>query len=76
MNGGMSWILRTGIFVVCLLALAAREASAVTFDVRSVKCVRVVDAATRRQPLQKKVGAGMTESAFKKELLPKPARRT
>jgi 4-hydroxy-tetrahydrodipicolinate reductase len=39
-------------------------ASAVCTSVESVRCVRVVDAATRRLPLQRKVGAGLTREAF------------
>jgi 4-hydroxy-tetrahydrodipicolinate reductase len=39
-------------------------ASAVTFDVTAVRCTRVVDAGTRRLPLQKKVGAGLASSEF------------
>jgi 4-hydroxy-tetrahydrodipicolinate reductase len=39
-------------------------ASAVTFDVQSVECTRVVDAGTRRLPLQKKVGAGLGKPEF------------
>ncbi|MCA8977212.1 MAG: dihydrodipicolinate reductase [Planctomycetes bacterium] len=61
-------ILGTGVNPGFAMDFAVVVASAVTFDVRSVKCVRVVDAATRRLPLQKKVGAGMTESEFKKML--------
>jgi 4-hydroxy-tetrahydrodipicolinate reductase len=36
--------------------------------VREVKLERVVDAGTRRLPLQKKVGAGMSPSDFRREL--------
>ncbi|MBZ0153614.1 MAG: dihydrodipicolinate reductase [Planctomycetes bacterium] len=43
-------------------------ASAVTFDVQGVKCVRVVDAATRRLPLLKKVGAGLGKAEFLQQL--------
>ncbi|HUO84031.1 MAG TPA: dihydrodipicolinate reductase, partial [Thermoanaerobaculia bacterium] len=38
--------------------------SSVCQDVRSVEVFRVVDAARRRGPLQRKVGAGMTLDAF------------
>jgi hypothetical protein len=43
-------------------------ATAVTFDVQAVKCTRVVDAGTRRLPLQRKVGAGLTKSEFQQQL--------
>jgi len=43
-------------------------ASAVTSNVTAVRCVRVVDAATRREPLQRKVGAGLSKSEFHKQL--------
>ncbi|MEO6597758.1 MAG: dihydrodipicolinate reductase [Planctomycetota bacterium] len=65
--GGVS-ILGTGVNPGFAMDFVAIVASAVTFDVRSVKCVRVVDAATRRLPLQKKVGAGLTKSEFKQQM--------
>lgn len=37
-------------------------------DVASVEVVRVQDAATRREPLQRKVGAGLTVEAFEREI--------
>jgi 4-hydroxy-tetrahydrodipicolinate reductase len=43
-------------------------ATAACHSVEKVECRRVVDAATRRLPLQRKVGAGMTEEAFRREL--------
>ena len=43
-------------------------ASAAAFDVTAVKCTRVVDAATRRLPLQRKVGAGLSRSEFQQQL--------
>ncbi|MBL9078369.1 MAG: dihydrodipicolinate reductase [Planctomycetes bacterium] len=61
-------VLGTGVnpgFAMDFLPLVA---SAVTLDVRAVKCVRVVDAATRRLPLQKKVGAGLSKGEFQKQL--------
>ncbi len=66
-EGGAS-VLGTGVNPGYVMDFMAVVASAVTFDVRSVKCTRVVDAATRRMPLQKKVGAGMTQAEFKKQL--------
>jgi 4-hydroxy-tetrahydrodipicolinate reductase len=65
--GGVS-ILGTGVNPGYAMDFIAVIASAVTFDVQSVKCTRVVDAATRRLPLQKKVGAGLTKAAFNKQL--------
>ncbi|MCR9244366.1 MAG: dihydrodipicolinate reductase [bacterium] len=65
--GGCS-VLGTGVNPGFAMDLAAVIASAVAFDVQSVKCTRVVDAATRRLPLQKKVGAGLTAGEFKKQL--------
>ncbi|MBP8980211.1 MAG: hypothetical protein KBG09_03095 [Syntrophobacterales bacterium] len=37
-------------------------------DVREIHVQRVVDAATRRYPLQKKIGAGMTPELFHREI--------
>lgn len=65
---GGATVLGTGVNPGFAMDFVAVVASAVTFDVRSVQCTRVVDAATRRLPLQKKVGAGLTESEFKKQL--------
>ncbi len=45
-------VLGTGVNPGFAMDFLAVVASAVTADVTSVKCVRVVDAATRRQPLQ------------------------
>lgn len=61
-------ILGTGVNPGYAMDFLAVVASAVTFDVKSVKCVRVVDAATRRLPLQKKVGAGLTKGEFDKQM--------
>jgi len=57
-------VLGTGVnpgFVMDTLALVL---TAVCYDVRKVTAERRVDAATRRLPLQKKVGAGMTVEQF------------
>jgi 4-hydroxy-tetrahydrodipicolinate reductase len=43
-------------------------ASAVTFDVHAVECIRVVDAGTRRLPLQKKVGAALSRTEFEAQM--------
>lgn len=65
--GGVSF-LGTGVNPGYAMDFLAVIASAVAFDVQAVKCTRVVDAATRRLPLQKKVGAGMTKGEFQKQL--------
>lgn len=67
-KAGGATILGTGVNPGYAMDFLAVIASAVAFDVQAVKCVRVVDAATRRQPLQKKVGAGLTKSEFHKQL--------
>ena len=57
-------VLGTGVnpgFVMDLLPLVL---SAVTARVRSVRVTRVVDAAHRRGPLQRKIGAGITAEEF------------
>ncbi len=59
-------ILGTGVnpgFVMDTLALVL---SGVCKSVRSVKITRRVDAATRRMPLQRKVGAGLKAAEFRK----------
>jgi len=61
-------ILGTGVNPGFAMDFIAVVASAVTFQVRAVKCTRVVDAATRRLPLQKKVGAGLTKGEFDKQM--------
>lgn len=58
-------LLGTGVnpgFVMDLLPLVC---TAVCRDVRRIEVERVVDAGTRRLPLQRKVGAGMTPQAFR-----------
>ena len=52
-------------FVMDKLALTL---SSVCQKVDTVRVTRVVDASKRRLPLQKKVGAGMTEQQFKQEV--------
>lgn len=61
--GGVSF-LGTGVNPGYAMDFIAIVASAVTFDVKSVRCTRVVDAGTRRLPLQKKVGAGLSRAEF------------
>ncbi|MEW6355733.1 MAG: dihydrodipicolinate reductase [Planctomycetota bacterium] len=58
-------VLGTGVnpgFVMDTLVLVATFACR---DVRSIKVTRVVDAAKRRGPLQRKVGAGMSPAEFR-----------
>lgn len=59
-------VLGTGVNPGFAMDYLAVIASAVALEVRSVKCTRVVDAATRRLPLQKKVGAGLGKGEFQK----------
>ncbi len=66
-KGGVT-ILGTGVNPGFAMDYIAAVASAVTFDVKGVKCVREVDAGTRRLPLQKKVGAGLTAAQFEAQL--------
>ena len=65
--GGAS-ILGTGVNPGFAMDFVAVIASAVTFQVQSVKCTRIVDAATRRLPLQRKVGAGLAKAEFNQQM--------
>lgn len=59
-------VLGTGVnpgFVMDTLALVL---SGVCQEVRAVHCQRVVNASTRRQPLQKKIGSGLTREEFQR----------
>ena len=59
-------VLGTGVnpgFIMDAMALAA---TAPCLEVNSVKIVRIVDASTRRENLQKKVGAGLTTAQFRR----------
>src|SRR5205823_800137 len=59
-------VLGTGVnpgFVMDTLALVL---SGVCQDVTAVRCQRVVDASSRRQPLQKKIGSGLTREEFQR----------
>jgi hypothetical protein len=67
-RSGGTTILGTGVNPGYAMDFAATVASAVTFDVTAVECVRLVDAGTRRLPLQKKVGAGLTPAEFERQL--------
>jgi 4-hydroxy-tetrahydrodipicolinate reductase len=64
---GGSTIVGTGVNPGFAMDFVAILASAVCYDVQSVRCVRVVDAGTRRLPLQKKVGAGLTVAEFREQ---------
>jgi 4-hydroxy-tetrahydrodipicolinate reductase len=66
-QGGIS-VLGTGVNPGYAMDFVAIVASAVTFDVTGVKCTRVVDAGTRRLPLQKKVGAGLSTAEFEQQM--------
>ncbi|MBL8729577.1 MAG: dihydrodipicolinate reductase [Planctomycetes bacterium] len=61
-------VLGTGVNPGFAMDFLAVVASAVTADVKAVKCLRVVDAATRRQPLQKKIGAGLAKGEFQQQV--------
>jgi 4-hydroxy-tetrahydrodipicolinate reductase len=61
-------ILGTGVNPGFAMDFCAAIASAVTFDVASARCIRVVDAGTRRLPLQRKVGAGLPVAEFERLL--------
>jgi 2,4-diaminopentanoate dehydrogenase len=61
-------VLGTGVNPGYAMDFVAVIASAVTFDVQAVKCTRVVDAGTRRLPLQKKVGAGLSKAEFQQQM--------
>jgi 4-hydroxy-tetrahydrodipicolinate reductase len=61
-------ILGTGVNPGFAMDFCAVVASAVTFDVAGVRCIRVVDAGTRRLPLQRKVGAGLSVAEFEQQL--------
>jgi 4-hydroxy-tetrahydrodipicolinate reductase len=63
-QGGAS-ILGTGVNPGFAMDFVAAVASAVCFRVRTVHCRRVLDAGTRRLPLQQKVGAGLTVEEFR-----------
>jgi 4-hydroxy-tetrahydrodipicolinate reductase len=60
-------VLGTGVNPGYAMDYLAAVASAVCFRVDGVRCTRVVDAGTRRLPLQRKVGAGLTRQQFEAE---------
>jgi 4-hydroxy-tetrahydrodipicolinate reductase len=65
---GGATILGTGVNPGFAMDFVAIVASAVTFEVTGVQCTRVVDAGTRRLPLQKKVGAGLSPAEFEQQM--------
>lgn len=67
-KAGGATILGTGVNPGYAMDFVAIVASAVTFDVTGVQCTRVVDAGTRRLPLQKKVGAGLSTAEFEQQM--------
>lgn len=64
-QAGGATILGTGVNPGFVMDFAAVVGSAVCWRVRAIRCRRVVDAGTRRLPLQQKVGAGLTVEEFK-----------
>jgi len=61
---GGATVLGTGINPGFVMDFMAAMSSAVCDDVGRVRCVRVVDAGTRRLPLQRKVGASLMPEQF------------
>ena len=59
-------VLGTGVNPGFLLDLLPLVLTGICCDVSHVLAVRVVDAATRRKPLQRKVGAGLTPAQFRR----------
>lgn len=61
-------VLGTGINPGFLLDTLAIALSGVCQKVNSIRAERVVDASTRRLPLQKKIGAGLSQGEFEKKV--------
>ncbi len=61
-------VLGTGVNPGFVLDRLVATAGAVCGRIRSVKATRVVDASTRREALQRKIGAGLTEEEFEKKV--------
>lgn len=61
---GGATILGTGVNPGFAMDFVASVASACCYEVSSAHCLRLVDAGTRRLPLQRKVGAGLTVEEF------------
>jgi len=64
---GGATVLGTGVNPGFSMDFMAVVATAVCHDVRGVRCVRVVDAGTRRFPLQRKVGASLSVEEFREQ---------
>lgn len=67
--GGKATVIGTGVNPGYVMDFMAAVSSAVCYDVEQVRCKRVVDAGTRRLPLQRKVGAGLTTAEFEEQAL-------
>ncbi len=63
-RSGGSTVVGTGVNPGYAMDFLAVVGSAVCYRVDGVRCLRVVDAGTRRLPLQRKVGAGLTVPEF------------
>lgn len=61
-------VLGTGVNPGFVMDTVALLATAPCLEVRSIRVERVVDASTRRQPLQKKIGAGMSRAEFRRKV--------
>ena len=61
-------VLGTGINPGFLMDTLVITLTAVCQDIEKIKAVRVMDAATRRVPFQKKIGAGLSEEEFQKAI--------
>jgi 4-hydroxy-tetrahydrodipicolinate reductase len=61
-------VVGTGVNPGYVMDTMAVMATAPCLEVRSVHVERIVDASTRREPLQRKVGAGLTPTEFKRGL--------
>ncbi len=64
-RAGGATVVGTGVNPGFAMDFVAAVCSAVLYDVERVRCVRVVDAGTRRLPLQNKVGASLSEAEFR-----------
>jgi len=67
-NGRNVTLLGTGVNPGFVMDTVVLLATAPCTELRAVRVERVVDAATRRLPLQKKIGAGMTRIEFKRKV--------
>ena len=65
---GKATVVGTGVNPGYVMDFLPAVASAACFEVRQLRCKRIVDAGTRRLPLQKKVGAGLTTTEFEAQV--------